>query len=86
MALYGARRLTYSPTPQPDIRPNGLYTGQEVAAQLGVHISTIYLWRKNGQFPLPLQIGPRTVRWTGQQIVDYVAGLHPAGGDHARHA
>ncbi|MBR2574245.1 MAG: AlpA family phage regulatory protein [Loktanella sp.] len=54
-----------------------------MTAQLGIHISTLHLWRRNGQFPEPLQIGPRTVRWTGQQIADYIAGRYRAGGSDA---
>jgi prophage regulatory protein len=56
----------------PDLEPNRLYNGREVAAIFGVQISTIYSWMRNGEFPKPLRLGPRTVRWSGQQIMDYV--------------
>jgi prophage regulatory protein len=56
----------------PDLGPNRLYNGREVAAIFGVQISTIYSWMRNGEFPKPLRLGPRTVRWSGQQIMDYV--------------
>lgn len=56
----------------PDLEPNRLYNGREVAAIFGVQISTIYAWMRNGEFPKPLRLGPRTVRWSGQQIMDYV--------------
>jgi prophage regulatory protein len=56
----------------PDLEPNRLYNGREVAAIFGVQISTIYSWMRKGEFPKPLRLGPRTVRWSGQQIMDYV--------------
>jgi predicted DNA-binding transcriptional regulator AlpA len=56
----------------PDLEPNRLYNGREVAAMFGVHISTLYAWMNSGLFPKPLRVGPRTVRWSGESIIAYV--------------
>ncbi|MBR2574537.1 MAG: AlpA family phage regulatory protein [Loktanella sp.] len=60
------------PQPAPDLEPNRFYRGREVAALLGVQLVTIYGWMKAGKFPRPHRVGPRTVRWTGRQIIEHL--------------
>jgi prophage regulatory protein len=38
-------------------------TAKQVAERFGVHLTTIWRWRQNGDFPKPIPFGPQTVRW-----------------------
>ena len=60
-----------------------LLTVKELAAALGVHERTC--WRLaamaeagQGDFPRPLRIGPRTVRWRVADVEAYLAALTEA--------
>ncbi len=55
-----------------DLQPNRFYSAKEITALLGVHTTTIYSWMNAGKFPHPHRLGPRTVRWTGRQIIDHL--------------
>ncbi len=35
----------------------------QVAARYGVSSDTIYRWRRTGNFPKPLRVGPGSTRW-----------------------
>lgn len=57
-----------------------LLTAKELAAMLGIHERTC--WRLvamaeagQGNFPLPLRIGPKTVRWRPSDVEAYLAAL-----------
>ena len=57
-----------------------LLTVKELAATLGVHERSV--WRMaamaeagHGNFPRPLRIGPKTVRWRLSDIEAYLAAL-----------
>jgi predicted DNA-binding transcriptional regulator AlpA len=66
--------MPYDAHSRPELRHDRLYNAREVCALLGgIHISTLYAWRRNGNFPEPQRIGPRTVRWTGSQIIEHRA-------------
>ena len=60
-----------------------LLTVKELAAALGVHERTC--WRLaamaaagQGDFPRPLRIGPKTVRWRVADVETYLAALTEA--------
>lgn len=36
---------------------------EQVAKRYSVSKDTIWRWRRNGDFPLPIQLGGKTVRW-----------------------
>lgn len=48
---------------------------REVEARVGLKQPTIYAWMKDGRFPRPRVLGPRTVRWTESEIETWVAAL-----------
>jgi predicted DNA-binding transcriptional regulator AlpA len=61
-----------------------LLTVKELAAALGVHERTC--WRLaamaeagQGDFPRPLRIGPRIIRWRIAEVEAYLASLAGAG-------
>ncbi len=41
---------------------------KEVADRYGVDTSTIWRWRKRGQFPEPKRFGPQTLRWNVAEL------------------
>ena len=64
-------------------QPCRLLTVKELAAMLGVHERTV--WRLAGEaeagqgnFPKPLRVGPRIVRWRQSDVESYIVAL--AGG------
>ncbi len=46
----------------------GLYTQEQVAELFGVTVRTIHRWVHQGDFPAPIRIHRRWVRWTPKQI------------------
>lgn len=36
---------------------------REVAEMLNVHTTTVWRWRRNGEFPEPIRLGPRICGW-----------------------
>jgi prophage regulatory protein len=45
----------------------------EVRRQIGVTTSTVYAWMSAGNFPKPLQLGPRAVGWRQSDIEAWLA-------------
>jgi prophage regulatory protein len=52
--------------------PDRLISIDEVTAQTGLGVSTIYKWMKDGNFPLGVQLSPRCVRWLQSEVSAYV--------------
>lgn len=50
-------------TPQGQGGPREWLSPKEVAALLGVHVSTLRRWIAQGQFPDGVRYSPKTVRW-----------------------
>lgn len=51
-----------------------LLTVQQVAERLGVHAQTVVRWRRDPRvgFPAPVRLGPRQVRWTPEQVENWL--------------
>jgi predicted DNA-binding transcriptional regulator AlpA len=63
---------------QRDERKRDLLTITEIAGQLAVTTRTIHNWVARGWFPPPLEIGPRSRRWSVQQVQRWIdAGCRP---------
>ncbi|MCY4507671.1 MAG: AlpA family transcriptional regulator [Acidobacteria bacterium] len=45
----------------------------EVEALTGLSTSTIYEYMRNGDFPRPIQVGVRAVRWPESEIMAWLA-------------
>ena len=62
-----------------------LLSAKELAARLGVSVSSIYAWRRDRGFPSPIGIGalsrwkwPEVAKWLDEQPrVSVVRGVHP---------
>ena len=58
----------------------------EVEAKTGLGRSTIYRLMRQGEFPTPIKIGPRAVRWPQSELDEFLAQRPRATGDAARAA
>ncbi len=53
----------------------------EVEVQTGLTRSTIYRLMRAGEFPEPLKLGPRAVRWRATEIESWIAERPRATGE-----
>ena len=58
-----------------------LLTRAEVEKRCGVSRSTVYRWMRTGQFPEPVRVGPRAVRWPASEIEAYLESRPRARGE-----
>ena len=56
---------------------------EEVETRCGIACTTIYRLMRTGQFPTPIKIGPRAVRWPASEIEAWLAGRPRAEGEAA---
>jgi prophage regulatory protein len=56
-----------------DDQKNKICRTIEVEALVGANRGTIWRWVKTGQFPRPLQLGPRAVGWRHSDILEWIA-------------
>ena len=54
-----------------------------VLERIGFKTSTLYKMMRAGQFPQPIKIGPRIVRWPESEIEAYLADRPRATGEAA---
>ena len=52
---------------------NRMITRREVQTRLGITKSTLYRWMLAGEFPRPISVGPRSVRWPESEVAAWVA-------------
>lgn len=53
---------------------------EEVEARCGITRTTVYRLMRAGQFPEPIKIGPRAVRWPASEIETWLASRPRASG------
>ena len=58
----------------------------EVETRTGLARTTIYRLMRAGQFPEPVQIGPRAVRWPAGEIATWISKRPRSHGDVDRAA
>ena len=58
-----------------------LLTRTEVQARIRLGRSALYRMLRAGQFPLPLRIGPRAVRWKASEVEHWLEARPRATGD-----
>lgn len=46
---------------------------KDLARQLGIGKSTLHRWRKQGRFPAPVQLGPRTAGYLKAEVARWLA-------------
>ena len=56
---------------------------EEVENRCGIARTTIYRLMRAGQFPEPVKVGPRAVRWPASEIEDWLAERPRATGEAA---
>lgn len=54
--------------------PRSLLKLRQVCDELSLSRSTVYARMKEGTFPRPVSIGPRSVRWTRESISEWTEG------------
>ena len=65
---------------------NRLLTRHEVESRCGIARTTVYRLMRAGQFPEPIRVGQRAVRWSESEIEAWLAGRPRATGDGPRSA
>ena len=58
-----------------------LLTRAEVEARTGLGRSALYRAMREGRFPEPLRVGPKSVRWLLSEVEQWIAGLPRSHGD-----
>ena len=53
--------------------PNRMLRRAEVETLTGLSRSTIYELMREGEFPLPLVVGKRAVRWSSDELTTWLA-------------
>ena len=54
---------------------------EEVETRCGITRTTIYRLMRCDQFPEPIKVGPRAVRWPASEIESWLAGRPRATGE-----
>ena len=60
-----------------------LLTRQEVEARCRIARTTLYKMMRAGQFPCPIRIGARAVRWPASEIESWIADRPRATGERS---
>lgn len=59
-----------------DMPTERLLRRQDVEGLVGLKHSALYRWMKTGDFPRPVRLGGRAVRWRLSDIEDWMDRLH----------
>jgi excisionase family DNA binding protein len=57
--------------------PKDLLTSRDVAARLSISVRTLYRMMARGQFPRPIRLSRKWVRWRRSDVEGYVQALTP---------
>ena len=63
------------PTNASPVSARTLIRLSDLCESLGVSRSTIYRWASEGEFPAPVRIGERAVRWRSEDIEQWKSSL-----------
>ena len=63
-----------------------LLTRTEVEQRVGLGRSALYRAMREGRFPEPLRVGPKSVRWLLSEVEQWIAGLPRSHGDRIHRA
>ena len=63
-----------------------LLSRREVQRTCGLAKSTLYRFMRTGNFPEPLKIGPKAVRWRSDEIQEWVESRARARGESPKAA
>ena len=63
------------------IMTDRLVTRAEVERRVGLGRSALYRAMREGRFPEPLRVGPKSVRWLLSEVEQWIAGLPRSHGD-----
>ena len=58
-----------------------LVTRAEVERRVGLGRSALYRAMREGRFPEPLRVGPKSVRWLLSEVEQWITGLPRSHGD-----
>ena len=65
---------------------SNLLTRREVESRFGISKTTIYRLMRSGEFPEPVRVGVRAVRWPEAEIAEWLKGRPRSQGDRADRA
>ena len=60
-----------------------IYREKDVLALVRISKATLWRWRKAGEFPHPIQLGPNTVGWRRGDVDEWLASRPLATGEAA---
>ena len=69
--------------PGDDMDNDRLLRREEVETRCGLARSSIYRLMRSGQFPEPVRVGPRAVRWPASEIEAWLSARPRATGEVA---
>lgn len=59
------------------VNPNTMYLSvQQVAERYGVSTDSIWRWKRNGDFPAPVRVGPNCTRWRLSDLIEHESQLN----------
>ncbi len=57
-----------------------IYRERDVLALVGISKATLWRWRKAGEFPAPIRLGPNRVAWRRIEIDEWISSRPLATG------
>ena len=60
-----------------------IYREKDLLAMLSISKATLWRWRRDGQFPHPIQLGPNSVGWCREIVHEWISTRPLATGERA---